>query len=91
MKYLILLAALFFSTPLLADSTFLSGLNFSRVYQENGDNQFTQIIEKGISVENFMKKLNNNETSLGEKVALIDALSSYYEWQDNPKGKFFSY
>lgn len=91
MKYLIILFALFFSSPLLADSSFLAGLNFARVYEENGDNQYTLISEKGISVENFIKKINNSNTTLGEKVALINALSSYYEWAEKPKGNFGLY
>ena len=88
MKYLILLAAMFFSTPLLADSSFLSGLNFARVYEEKGDNQYNLISENGLSVENFMKKMNDPNTALGEKVALLNALSSYYEWKEKPKGSF---
>lgn len=91
MKYFILLVTLFFSTPLLADSTFLSGLDFEKVYAEKGDNQYTLIRENGISVENFMNKIKNSETSLGEKVALLNALSSYYEWKEKPKGNFATY
>ena len=91
MKYILLLATLLFSTPLLADSSFLSGLNFVKVYEEKGDNRFTLISEKGISVENFMKKINNPRSTLGEKVALLNTLSSYYEWAEKPKGSFGLY
>ena len=91
MKYLILLATFLFSTPLLADSTFLSGLNFERVYTEKGDQQYELIREKGISVDNFIKKINDKKTTLGEKVALLNALSSYYEWSEKPKGSFIVY
>ena len=91
MKYLILLAAFLCSSPLLADSTFLSGLDFARVYEEKGDLQYTQIHKNGISVTDFMTKLTNDRSSLGEKVALIESLSSYYEWADHPKGNFGLY
>jgi hypothetical protein len=91
MKYLIILATLLFSTPLLADSTFLSGLDFAKIYESKGNNEFNLIAEKGISVENFINKIKDSESSLGEKVALLNALSSYYEWKDKPKGNFEMY
>lgn len=91
MKYFILLAALLFSTPLLADSTFLAGLNFVRVYEEKGDHQYHLISENGISADNFMKKMNDPKSTLGEKVALLNALSSYYEWAEKPKASFGLY
>lgn len=91
MKYLFLFAALLFSTPLLADSTFLAGLNFVRVYEEKGDNQYNLISENGISADHFIKKMNDPNLTLGEKVALLNALSSYYEWAEKPKGNFSLY
>ena len=91
MKYLIILATLLFSTPLLADSTFLSGLDFAKIYESKGNNEFNLIVEKGISVDNFMNKIKDSGTTLGEKVALLNALSSYYEWKDKPQGSFAMY
>ena len=88
MKYLLIFASLLFSIPLLADSSFLSGLNFPKVYEEKGNNQYNQISEKGISIDNFMSKMKNSEMSLGQKVTLLVALSSYYEWAEKTQRKF---
>ena len=48
MKYLIILATLLFSTPLLADSTFLSGLDFAKIYESKGNYEYILIVHKGI-------------------------------------------
>lgn len=88
MKFYILLLTFLFSLPLLADSTFLSGLDFVSVYGSNENNQFDKIAKNGISVDAFLKQINSKTSTLGEKVALLEALSSYYEWQDHAKGNF---
>lgn len=91
MKYFFLILSFLFSTPVLADSTFLSGLNFVQVYEQKGDSQYQTIGKNGISVALFLNKINSTETSLGEKVALLEAISSYYEWGDKQKGNFKMY
>ncbi|MBE0391595.1 hypothetical protein [Flavobacterium sp. PL002] len=91
MKKLILIASLFFSISSFADSSFLAGLNFYTAYEKIGNNKYTTISNKGITVKDFTNTLYSNDVALGEKVALINALSTYYEFTEKPTGNFKMY
>ena len=63
---------------LFADSSFLPALEFHYLYP---DNEILHDASKnGISEEDYLDFLFSDENSLGEKVALISALASYFEW-----------
>lgn len=78
-KVVLSLFLLTLSFPLVkADSSFLTGLEFEYFYQDNENVWSTN--ENGISPNDFSDFLLAFENSLGEKVALISALSSYCEF-----------
>jgi hypothetical protein len=94
-KYILLFFALILWTGAVqADSTFLPALEFHYLYE---DNDFIFGTSKtGISEEDYLNFLLSDEHPLGEKVALISALASYFEWieyddnNDNDQEKYFS-
>lgn len=61
-----------------ADSSYLSALEFEYLYKDH------EVIwgakERGIEKESFLDFMFSDENSLGEKVALISALSAYFEF-----------
>ena len=63
---------------LFADSSFLPALEFHYLYPDNGI--LHDASKNGISEEDYLDFLFSDENSLGEKVALISALASYFEW-----------
>lgn len=84
-KFYLFIISLFIGSQLFADSTFLPGLEFYYLYREN---KFIYgASDNGISEEEYLNFLLSDENPLGEKVALISALASYFEFidlDDNP-------
>ena len=78
---------LFLGTNAFADSTFLPAFEFCSLYKDN--KTITTTKEKGISKSKYLKFLLSNKQTLGEKVALIDALATYFEFIDMDKTPVF--
>ncbi|MCD7973344.1 MAG: hypothetical protein LUG18_11890 [Candidatus Azobacteroides sp.] len=84
-KFYLLFIILLIGKFTFADSTFLPGLEFHYLYQEDPFIFGTQ--KTGVPEEEYISFLLSDEKPLGEKIALISALASYFEWiayDDNP-------
>lgn len=82
MRKIALLIVLLFGTIKLAyaDSTFLPALEFHFLYT---DNPFIfETSEKGIDEKKYLDFLLSGKNPLGERIALVTALASYFEWMD---------
>lgn len=79
-RILFCISALFsFNIPCHADATFLSDIPFSDAYADI--NIIADTREYGIERDVFLDYMFSDEFTLGEKVALISALSAYFEWK----------
>ena len=80
------------SLNLFADASFLPDLRFDYIYR---DNEFIDnTSKKGIDLDSYINFLISDENPLGEKAALIVALSNYFEnivFDDNPKNDHENY
>ncbi|MCD8029349.1 MAG: hypothetical protein LUF85_00480 [Bacteroides sp.] len=79
-RILLLMVLLCIGKMAFPDSSFLPGLEFHYLYR---DNEFVfGTSERGIPQEEYISFLCADENLLGEKVALISALASYFKWRD---------
>ena len=64
-----------------ADSSFLPAIEFEYLYANKQKHEFFQnISDYGINSDDYLDFLLDDGNTLGEKVALITALASYFEW-----------
>ncbi|GHV58725.1 hypothetical protein FACS1894182_11670 [Bacteroidia bacterium] len=89
MKKAVIILAFFLSTGAAAraDSYFLSAFEFYLHYPENSI--IYKTANQGISQNDYLDFLIAADKPLGDKVALIGALSTYYEFHDDDKSDDF--
>ncbi|MDR1878118.1 MAG: hypothetical protein LBQ64_00965 [Bacteroidales bacterium] len=92
----VLISLMFFLTGnvIYADSSFLPAFDFIYLYEDH--RLITGTRNEGISEKEYLKFLLSDKHPLGEKVALVEALATYFEFMDVDKNPsyydyFFDY
>jgi hypothetical protein len=86
-KYLTLFLCFMLAKAANADSSFLPGLGFTKLYEN--DSMIQSVSKNGMAEAPFINYLSSDH-SLGEKATLISALASYFEWKDDATEEYFT-
>ncbi len=87
----IFLSTLFFSIICFSaygDATFLSDLTLGDSYADYSIIASTE--EQGINQTEFLEFMLSDENDLGSKIALLSALSAYFEWKSDGDEEYFT-
>ncbi|GHV58737.1 hypothetical protein FACS1894182_11710 [Bacteroidia bacterium] len=72
-----------------ADSAFLTSFNFDLLYKDN--QLISETRQTGIAADDYLNFLFSEQQTLGEKVALIEALAACFEWNTDKRDYFREY